>query len=226
MFKTKLTLGTKIEIDVYDSNGTKVDPTLISQFEAMLPDGTLEVLSPIREGRVYPIYKGTMLSIIFEKNGELLSFDALALDRKIVGNIHVLRVQPTSDEELIQRRNFFRFQCILDIKYRFFGDLDIKSDDRGAFEKGITRDISGGGLCLSTNIKPEIAWFMEGIFNAGGEVRFIGKVLRIINIHEKAKYNFELGVEFLEIANRDRERIISFIFDEQRKLLKKGWTKK
>lgn len=36
---------------------------------------------------------------------------------------------------------------------------------------------------------------------------------------------YETGVEFKKIENRDREKIISYIFEVQRERLKKGWLK-
>ena len=49
MIKTKLTLGTKLELELYDANGDKIVPTLISQFEAVLPDGS----ESLHIGRIY-----------------------------------------------------------------------------------------------------------------------------------------------------------------------------
>jgi c-di-GMP-binding flagellar brake protein YcgR len=33
-----------------------------------------------------------------------------------------------------------------------------------------------------------------------------------------------MGVEFVEIRDADREKVIGFIFKSQRKMLKKGWS--
>jgi len=35
-------------------------------------------------------------------------------------------------------------------------------------------------------------------------------------------YKYEIGVKFEKIEERDRERIIGYIFQEQRRLIKKG----
>lgn len=225
MYKTKLTLGTKLELDLYDETGSRIHPTLVSQFEAVAPDNTLEILSPIHEGRIFPVHRQSRMDVIFEKNGDLFKFSAVALERKIVGNLHMLRIKPVTEEEQIQRRYFFRFNCILDLQYRYFDYMFTPPENRGDFEKGITRDISGGGLCLGSRVKPEYGWLVEGVLTANQKIPFIGRVVRVINVQDKGKFNYDVGVEFVEITNMDRERIIGFIFDEQRKLLKKGWTK-
>jgi len=225
MIKTNLTLGTKLELEIYAANGEKVVPTLISQFEAILPDGTMEMLSPILEGRIYPVRRGTHLHVIYEKDGKLYTFVSEALDRRLEGNIHILQIRPLSEEEQIQRRYFFRFKCVRDVEYRMFADRDSGEEERGDFKVGITKDISGGGICLCTDSKPEIGWFVEGRLKIHQVIPFIGRVVRVINVNDRGRYNYEVGIEYIEITNMNRERIISYIFEEQRKLLKKGWTK-
>ena len=217
----KLTLGCKLELELYDNDGEHNVPLLVSQFESDSPDGTLNILAPIHEGRIYPIRRGTKMDIIYEKNGELFKFSAETVERKISGNIYLLAVKPLSEEERLQRRTFFRFSTILDVQYRMFRELE--EEDRGTFKKTITRDISGGGLCLLTNEKPHYGWYIEGVLNIQRDIPFIGRIVRVINVHDKGKFNYEVGVEFVEIKNPDREKIIGFIFDSQRKLLKKGW---
>ncbi len=221
-----LTLGNKLELELYDSKFERITPILVSQFEALLPDGSMEILAPIHEGRIYPIHRETFMDVIYERNGDLFKFLAVVLERRVSGNIYLLRIQPRSGEERLQRRTFFRFSCLLNIKYRTFEHKETKSEGRGEFKETMTKDLSGGGLCLLVKEKPRNGWFLEGIINVGAEVRFLGRIVRVINVHEKGIFSYEVGIEFDEIKNIDRERIISYIFDSQRKLLKKGWSGK
>lgn len=224
MTGNKLTLGGKLELDLYDDNGERVVPLLVSQFEAENPDGTMDILAPIFEGRIYPIHRGTKMDVIYETNGELFKFTAEVTERKISGNVYLLTVKPLSDEERVQRRTFFRLSCLQDVEYRMFQKLE--DTERGEFRKTITRDISGGGLCLLTEERPNYGWYLEGILHVEREIRFVGRIVRVINVHDKGKFNYEVGVEFVDITNSDREKLIGYIFDSQRKLLKKGWSTK
>lgn len=222
----KLTLGNKLEVELLDSSNQRINPLLVSQFERFLPDGSMEILAPIHGGRIYPVHRGVEMDIIYERMGEIYKFRATALERRVEGNIYLLRIMPKSGEEHIQRRVFFRLGCILDVQYRMFAVRDTKVEDRGKFEKAITKDISGGGLCLLTNEKPVYGWFIEGSFDIGAKIKFIGRIVRVINIHDKGKFKYEAGIEYVEINEHDREKVISFIFNSQRKLLKKGWSTK
>lgn len=222
----KLSLGDKLEIELYNSNGERVSPLLVSQYERSLPDGSMEILAPIKGGRIFPVYRGVEMGVIFEKSGELYTFKAEAIERRIVGNIYLLRIVPKSGAEHMQRRSFFRFECILDLKYRIFEKKETKDEDRGEYKKAITKDISGGGLCILTDVEPKYGWYLDGIIDVGSSVRFVGKVVRAINVHDKGKFHYEAGIEFIDISDLEREKVISFIFDSQRKMLKKGWSTK
>jgi c-di-GMP-binding flagellar brake protein YcgR len=222
----KLTLGDKLEVELYDSSNQRIQPLLVSQFERHLPDGSMEIHAPIQGGRIFPVHRGVEMDVIYERKGELYKFRAVALERNVDGSIYLLRIMPKSGEEHIQRRVFFRFGCILDVQYRMFADKNTKVEDRGAFLKGITKDISGGGICLLTNEKPDYGWYIEGKLDIGFSLNFIGRVVRVINIRDKGKFKYESGIEFVDIREQDREKVISFVFDSQRKLLKKGWSTK
>lgn len=221
-----LTLGNKLEVELYDSSNERIKLLLVSQFERFLPDGSMEILAPIHGGRIYPVHRGAEMDIIFERKGELYKFRATALERWIEGNIYLLRIMPKSGEEHLQRRNFFRFSCLLDVRLRMFETRDTREEDRGKYTKAITKDISGGGLCLLTNQKPVLGWFVEGDLDIGSNLHFIGRIVRVIDIHDKGKFRYEAGIEFVDINEKDRQKVISFIFESQRKLLKKGWLTK
>ena len=223
MIKTKLTLGTKLSWN-YTMQTATDRTTLISQFEAVLLTAAWDTFSHIGR-KDLPGPRGTNLDVIYEKNGDLYRFASQAIGRKLEGNVHLLRIKPLSEEEKIQRRYFFRFNCVRDLDYRVFADRETKEEERGDYLKGITKDISGGGICLCSDIKPEIGWYVEGKLLLNQDILFIGRVVRVINVHDRGKYIYEIGIEFVDITNMNRERIIGYIFEEQRKLLKKGWTK-
>jgi len=51
----------------------------------------------------------------------------------------------------------------------------------------------------------------------------LGRVVRLTEYDSKNDvYKYEIGVKFEKIEERDRERIIGYIFQEQRRLIKKG----
>ena len=221
-----LTLGSKLELEMYDKHGEKLDIVVVSQFETLLPDGSMEILAPIYEGILYQVHRHTQLDVIYRKNGDLYKFSALVLGNKKSGNIRLLRIKPTSNAEHFQRRTFFRFSCIMDIKYRLFDTKDRKKETNGEpveYKMAIIKNLSGGGASVLLREKPEIGWTLDGIIHIGREVHFRGRIVRVMSVEDKGRLDYDVGVEFTEITNKDREDIISYIFELQRSLLKKGW---
>jgi len=223
METANLNLGDKIKLQLYDNDdGTQSSQELASQYESLLPDGSMEILAPIKEGRVLPVHRGVEMDVMFAQNGNIYTFKAETVDRRVTGNLYLLRIKPKTKIVRLQRRLYFRLECVLDVKNRFFENMDEK--DLIEYKDAITKNISGGGLCLLTDVEPKSGWFFDGIIDIGGEVHFKGKVVRVNELDNPGKYRFEVGIEFVDITEQEREKVISFIFDTQRKKLKKDWS--
>lgn len=226
MDNIKIDLGNKLELILESSYYKHVDESLVSQFELQLADGDMEILTPIYEGRLFHITKNTKLGVIYESEGQLYIFDAIVTGHRTSGNLSFMRIRPISGKERLQRRNFFRFQCLEKVQYRMYENEKTPAEERGEFKDSITRDISGGGICLRTKEKPNKGWYVEGYLHIGQKIHFIGRIVRVADVENKVEYSYEAGIEFINISDKDREKVISFIFDSQRKLLKKGWYTK
>jgi len=112
----------------------------------------------------------------------------------------------------------------LDIKCREVDILNSMPVPKGDYSKGLTRDISGGGTCLVLAEGIERGKYIECELQLSENkiVKFYGSIIRSRKSDIDSKSRYELGVEFYDIDDRSREAIISFIFEEQRKLRKKG----
>lgn len=219
----QIDIGSKLEL-VLDKNYYKqTDQPLVSQFEELFDDGEMEILTPIFEGRLFFITRNTKVDVIYESGGQLYKFGAIVVGHRTSGNLSYMRIKPVSEKQRFQRRNFFRFKCIEKVEYRIYQNENTPAEGRGDYKDSITRDISGGGICLLTKEKPNRGWFVEGNLYIGQKIHFIGSIVRVADIRNKGEYSYEAGIEFVNISERDREKVISYIFDSQRKLLKKGW---
>jgi len=221
MDTAKLNLGDKIKLQLYNSDETQSSQELASQYESMLPDGSMEILAPIKEGKVLPVHRGIEMDVMFAQNGKMYTFKAETIDRRVTGNLYLLRIKPKTKIVHLQRRLYFRLECVLDVKNRFFENIEDK--DLIEYKNAITKNISGGGICLLTDDEPKKGWNFDGIIDIGGDIHFKGRVVRVNKLENAGKYRFEVGIEFVDITDQEREKVISFIFDTQRKKLKKGW---
>ena len=109
----------------------------------------------------------------------------------------------------IQRRNFVRVSTV---EYVFYRN---NSSENERWQKGVIVDLSGGGLRLRAgrdiNLDDEI---LVNLFVNETKVSVIGKIVRL----EEDKDNRNVyGVEFIEIDERKRDKIITKVFNIMRK---------
>ncbi|NLY18739.1 MAG: flagellar brake protein [Clostridiaceae bacterium] len=219
-------LGTKLELELFNEEGKKIPAVFVSQFGGFDEElNVMEIYAPIFQGNIYPVTPKTQMDVFFSKGKETFSFKAEALERFYEGNIVLLHIIPVSPIEKIERRTFFRMDCELSVQYRTFDILLPDEEMRGDFINARTRNISGGGICLVTKEKLEKGIFVEAYIRLKQKLRFVGVVIRTIEVKNRGRIEYESGIEYIRIENRVREKIISYVFRTQREILKKGWIK-
>jgi c-di-GMP-binding flagellar brake protein YcgR len=217
----ELKVGLKLEIHVLAHDGNKINLPFVSELEWVEGDDILTIAAPIYEGRVYPIQVGKVIAISFIGNSNFYEFTAKVIARESKDNLALLKIQALSEISKIQRREFFRFEVNLPVNYRIVESANGRSNQE--YIETITRDISGGGLCIRLIEPVEIDKYIECELILSSKVKFIGKVVRLTTYDTlHGPYKYEIGVSFESIDEPMREKIISYIFQEQRRLLKKG----
>jgi c-di-GMP-binding flagellar brake protein YcgR len=223
----ELKTGLKLEVQLYSPRDIRTDTILVSEFEWAENDKVFFIAVPIYKGRLYPISVGTQMEVVFIMHDNLYSLLAKVLDRSNKNRISLLKMEALTQMKKIQRREFFRFECALPIGYR-----QVETQKQGESEnndkefiKTYTRDLSGGGACIRLKEKVDYGAIIECelLLNDINRIRFIGRVVRFTTYDsDVGMYKYEIGVFFEKISEKDRERVISYIFQEQRRLIKKG----
>lgn len=224
MKTTDIEIGTKLELELFNHLGEKRENNFISELEGMDADNIAIIAAPIREGILYPVSVGSKLTAYFILQGQLYMFEGRVITRGKIENIAILKVEVTSNIEKIQRREFFRFDCQLTVKYRACSIDNKGGDPKAPFKKSITRDISGGGLCFLGDEKIEKGQILECelYLDELKAIQFLGEVIRVSKNDDNTKHSLSFGVAYKDIKSTDREAVIGFIFDQQRNLRRKG----
>lgn len=226
MKANELNPGTKLEIEVldYTMGATETNKYYVSEFEWAEGENVICVAAPIHEGRYLTVPSGTSMNVYINCKSEFYKVKAILIDRLVKEGLPIYRLNIESEIEKIQRRQFFRFDCVLDIKCREVEMINNTAVPKSKFSNGLTRDISGGGTCLALVEGIEQGKFIECELQLteNKSIKFYGTIVRSFKTDSDSKNKYEAGVEFYNIDNRSRETIISFIFEEQRKLRKKG----
>lgn len=221
---SRIKAGTKLELDIMGNDGRRTGPVLVSQFEACTEDRKAIIAAPIYEGNVFNLPNGTEILAYFKADGNggvsLHAFTAVVTGREVSGNLHLLKIEQTGKITKIQRREYFRFHCGLNLQYIMVSPHN-KDED---YKKAITYDLSGGGagILLNENLVTGDIIECELFIDNEKKVKFCSRIVRCEKNNEEGQYKFMAGLEYTKITNNDREIIVQFIYKEQRKLLKKG----
>lgn len=223
-----IVIGTKLELEVEGNTADDDRHVFTSQFEWLEEDNKAVIAAPIYEGNIIPLETGTLADIYFLNNRrkliDLYSFRAVIRGRSMMDNLHILLIEKLGEIKKIQRRSYYRLDVLLEVRYRVVSHFDKEYDVGLPYKRTLATDLSGGGISLILEEKLERGSLIEcEINNAQTEkISFTGKIARCERIVRDSRYKYLAGVEFTDISDNSRERVIRYIFSEQRKLIKKG----
>jgi c-di-GMP-binding flagellar brake protein YcgR len=215
--KKYFSVGDKVQIEFIDLTGHKHD--YISQINKIYDNVYLDVLIPISKNQIIYLKTDTILRLISARGDAVFEVNARIVD-KLFGEIPLLKLQVVSDIKKTQRRNFFRLKLLRDIEVQKV--IDLKERSFGERFRGYMLDISGGGLMFNSTMLLQENDLIEVALNLNNKklVLFGLIVRRVYCNNPKAPYSY--GVRFERITEFERNEVTKFIFEEQRKLIKKG----
>lgn len=230
------------EIEEYE---TKI---YVSQLLEYNSNNEALIAMPIVSGRIIPLTVGDHYHLCFYTKKGLFQCKVVITNRSKQNNIHTLTVTFLSDFEKYQRRSYYRLDCVLDIEYRILSTEELQwmqkfSDDKhptqeeqeqytqkfdeiaNLWEEGTAIDISGGGMRFisSTLYEPSDKLRIKLFLEDQGKIQeqvVLASVISSARIPNKTG-SIEHRVKFLKISNEQRETIIKFIFQEQRRIRRK-----
>jgi c-di-GMP-binding flagellar brake protein YcgR len=192
-------------------------------------DDTIEIVMPMDHGKMIVLDVGDEYKLFLYAKKGLYSCETEVIDRRNDANVSVAVLAINTDVVKVQRREFFRFDCIMGMTARELGDLEAQNYMNthvlntmvDPTEKCVIMDISGGGMKFvsAAHFKKGGLVHVRFIMNVRGENKKYDVVVRLLYVDPSAANprNTEYRGEFLFLDGGDREDIIKFIFDEQRK---------
>ncbi len=206
---------------VVDPIDGKLDIGFVSQLEGIIDVNTLRISAPIFEAKIYPVRVNSHIEgYLFCKANQIFRFSGVVIDRLIIDDIALLDVLVTENPEKIQRRQFYRFDCKAPVTIYV---PEAEQPEVYTEISGHTLDISGGGISSLSDKALKADLIVMGILKLDTyELEFQGKVIRCRKeiINEELKYIS--SISFIDLEYKEREKIVSFIFNQQRELLKRG----
>jgi c-di-GMP-binding flagellar brake protein YcgR len=246
MLSEILSLGDKIDIKHIDSKGRTVNSmkTFVSQLVDFVDFDVINIATPIVYGKTVLLGVGDNYNLCFYSSKGLYQCNCIVLSNHKENNTVVSVVRITTNLEKFQRRQYYRLECIHDIEYRVITkeeeilerklrEEDFKSDEeRNECKKKLSQlekewiqasitDISGGGARFNSSVS----------LNQGDKVRIkmdiqisgdLKRMLLGADIISSGRIINRLGVyehraEFNDIMQKDREVLIKYIFEQERR---------
>lgn len=219
---SKIEVGTKVELVIYELNSVKVKVKYNSLILDHYKSDSIIVAAPISEGRIVPLSINSIIGVVVYGKGNLYNFKGRIIERGTVDNVAILAVEQTGDIKKIQRRNFFRFKWIKKIDF-MIEEINGEKEKNTVYYEAVTKDISGGGIGFVTkkrlHIDDKIIIIL--VLKKTNVIKVKGRVVRCC---KNNNYNnlYEAGIVFEEISPKTRRDIIKFIFYKQAELKQKG----
>ncbi len=210
-----LNVNQLIEISL-DEEGTQLI-NLASRIEEVT-DKYLHISIPTKKGQLMPFRVKQKIIINIHNKGRSFQFNTIIEDRKLYPIPIMLVLKPESLKE-IQRRNWVRVTATLPLRYCLTGEEKSK-----IINLGTTVDISGGGICFITNDPIEAEQVLDMQINLPDREPVIcqAKVLRLYQPNGKNSATTKVFSVYIDITEAQRDRIVSFVLEKQRELIKKG----
>ena len=238
MIEKFISPGDKLElkstVSVVLPDGTEGVKTYRTSVYDILDDGRLELVMPMEQTKLVLLPIDGEYDVCFSSHGGMYRANVRIVDRQKINGIYILVVEMISNLHKFQRREYYRFNCVVDMTAR-----EMSRQESDAFAKGLTYlvsekdmvrgvivDISGGGtrfvsrqkfnedsiimMCFDLPIMER-----ERSFLLAAKVIYSGEI-------ENRTNEYENRVKFEYIDTTTREEIIKYIFDEERKIRKNG----
>lgn len=243
--------------------GDKVDIRFIQQIERMNEEtpkiyksqvldlkenGNLDISMPSEGTKLILLPLGVRMEFVFYSRGGLYRAMGQIVERYKSDNIYMLEIELKTQLEKFQRREFFRYPCLLDFNFYTISDLDLNFESGDALlihlretgeslereYEGSIVDLSGGGIRFRTDkeLEPnEKVLFSIHLQNENLNKQYyiLGSIISCIRVERTQRMNdkkYEVRAKFQIRDSTTREEIVRFIFEEERKERQRGrWEK-
>jgi len=235
MLNNAIAIGDKIDIRAIDHEGKPIFATTpyASQLINIEDKETIHISAPLLQNKIVLMHPEREYHLTFYTSSGLYQCKCISVGQYRDNRLVVIKVRLTSEIAKLQRRQYYRLELLHDIEYRLLTEKDEedsknngkKEQNNEKFEhnwiKGAIIDISGGGARFSSavqhkkgdriRIKLELELGSKQIsMEPDAEVLASERVLNRYDLYEHR-------VQFYNISKKDREDLIKYIFEQDRK---------
>lgn len=237
MISKFLSPGDKLELQMLEHARQDNDENkriYYSQINDILSEDRLEISMPMEKSKLILLPVDTEYDMTIYTAQGLYQCFVRVVDRYKSENMYLLVVELTSNLRKNQRREYYRFSCALEMCSRNLEEEELQAVENKVpyslvpglpLKRSVIADISGGGLRFLSNQKYEpdsliYCSYHLVINNVRKLYEVVGKVLYVREMENRPGV-FEHRVKYINMEEEKREEIIKFIFQEERKNMKR-----
>ncbi len=227
--------GDKIDITYLHQNNGKVYKSSVFDF---LGESTLEIGMPTEGGKMVLFQVGFECTLYFYTQRGLFTCDGKVLDRYKKDGFYMMSLKVISTPKKYQRREFYRVNSAINFHYyKISKEIASLETTEDLFEEiadpkylkekriALSQDISGGGIRFLCDEKLDVGSYILTVIRLSNdkidqtfylvtEIIECGRLEKIPNkLHIRAKFHYK--------DIKDRDKIVRFVFEEDRMLRKK-----
>ncbi|MEY8392086.1 hypothetical protein D3Z36_03565 [Lachnospiraceae bacterium] len=213
-----------------------------SRVQDILENGMFEIEVPTMGGRMIFLPTGVRLEFLFYTKSGMYRCLGHIKERYNKECLNLLLIERKTPWEKFQRRDYYRHECLMEILYypilkeelEQVSIEELKTHHRMLYpqetpQNGIAVDISGGGARIVTDRPGERGEYLviSMSLNEDDYMEVLGEVLFCQGLENKYgdrannQSKYEYRIQF-SIDSKERERIIKYIFEQERKYRQKG----
>lgn len=249
MLRETVKIGNKIEIKPLDHNGELIKSSglYVSQLVDYIEDDIIGIATPIRNGMIVILEKKRYYRLYFYTSKGLYQCNCVMMQTYRENRMVLALVKLTSELEKIQRRQFYRLECVHEIEYRIITEEEEKlekslhggmikdSHEISKINKKLSQinkfwnracitDLSGGGCRFNSlhemksgdKIRMRIDFMFRDDLK---RLEIISDIIATRKLPDRLGV-YEHRAEFNNITKSDREDLIKYIFEQERRLRK------
>lgn len=220
MFLEQISIGSRVEISL-EKNGETVK-TYTSLVEDIYGNNKVLIYMPISYGKLVKLPVNEIYTFVFITDKRMFKYNGKITKYININKFNFMIIELLSEGEKIQRREFFRFNCMLPLKFQKLEQEEtIDSDKDTTLLKGIIKDIGGGGIRFLSDESLKEGDKIKCLIKLKDDyIIVLGKLLYKEKF-PRSVYVYQYRIKFINIKQEDQEKIIRFIFEEQRRLARK-----
>lgn len=238
MIERIISVGNKVDVENIDSE-TKEKRVYKSQVFDIMSHDEVRIAMPFEGDKMIVMSLNVRYKLCFHTDNGLFECVGHVIDRYKSKNRYVAVLSLETGLRKIQRREFFRLEKLIDVDYRVLTEEESNCEnveeilekemeyvEPVVYKKGIAVDLSGGGARFVLDETYPISTYVLIRMHIDVELEqslfyVIGKVVMSEKIPEQAG-QCENRIEFVRLEESEREKLIHYIFKEERKLRRIG----